>query len=68
MALNHPEVTFHLLFDRPFSNEFLTAPNMMGRLGPAARHPWLWYHHYEVRVERWLEQHQVISIGDQMLS
>ena len=60
MALNHPEVTFHLLFDRPFSNEFLMAPNMMGHsLGPSARHPWLWYYHYEVRVKRWLKQHQV---------
>ena len=60
MALNNPEVTFHLLFDRPFSNEFITAPNIQGHcLGPAARHPWLWYYHYEVRIKRWLEKHQM---------
>ena len=60
IALNNPEVTFHLLFDRPFSNDFIAAPNLIGHcLGPAARHPWLWYYHYEVRVKRWLKQYQV---------
>ena len=60
LAVNNPEVQFHLLFDRPFSEEFLPAPNMKGHcLRPQARHPWLWYWHYEVQITRWLQKNPV---------
>ena len=55
MALNHPEVTFHLLLDRPFTNEsycFKYDGSLLGacRLTRVACSNY----HYEVRVKRWL--------------
>ncbi len=44
---NHPEHEFHFIFDRPYANEFLFAPNVKAHvLPPQARHPILfriWY-------------------------
>lgn len=47
VAAAHPEHEFHFIFDRPFSKEFLFAPNVIPHiLPPQARHPLLykiWY-------------------------
>jgi glycosyltransferase involved in cell wall biosynthesis len=47
MVRNHPEHEFHFIFDRPYANEFLFAPNVKAHvLPPQARHPILfriWY-------------------------
>lgn len=44
IAIQHPEHDFYFIFDRPFDQEFIFAPNVKGiYLGPQARHPVLWY-------------------------
>ena len=51
----HPEVDFHFLFDRPYSNEFIFAPNVKPvRLFPPARHPFLYYCYFEQSLTRYL--------------
>jgi glycosyltransferase involved in cell wall biosynthesis len=48
IARDHPEHEFLYIFDRPFSKEFITSPNIKGiAAGPQARHPllyYLWFH------------------------
>jgi glycosyltransferase involved in cell wall biosynthesis len=44
----HPEHRFIFLFDRPYSREFIFAPNVEAMLvPPPARHPFLWYAWFE---------------------
>lgn len=51
MALQHPEDRFLLLFDRPFSPDFVYAPNVSPFVVfPPSRHPVLWYWWFEYSV------------------
>ncbi len=53
----HPEVDFYFLFDRPYSNEFIFAPNVKPvRLFPPARHPFLYYCYFEQTLGRYLNK------------
>ncbi len=55
LVLDHPDVRFSFLFDRPFSKRFLFAPNVIGLvLNPPARHPFLWFVWFEWSVAGWL--------------
>jgi glycosyltransferase involved in cell wall biosynthesis len=52
-----PEVDFHFLFDRPYSEEFVFEKNVTPIvLGPPARHPFLWYIWFEWSVKRYLNK------------
>lgn len=54
---DHPECTFYFLFDRRFSDEFVFSGNVEPvRLFPQARHPILYYLHYEFAVSRFLHK------------
>lgn len=47
----HPEHEFHLLFDRPFPQEFVFASNIVAhKVSPPARHPLLWKYWFDVAV------------------
>ncbi len=53
----HPDAEFHFLFDRPYSNEFIFAPNVKPvRLFPPARHPFLYYFYFEQALTRYLNK------------
>ena len=48
MVHQHPEHEFHLIFDRPFSSDFIFDKNVRGYvLNPPARHPFLWWIWFE---------------------
>jgi len=54
---NQPEYDFIFLFDRPYSEDFLFAPNVTPMvLSPPARHPFLWYPWFEWAVPRALKK------------
>lgn len=51
MVASHPEHEFHLIFDRPFSQDFVFGPNVVPHLlFPPARHPLLWWIWFEVSL------------------
>lgn len=53
----HPEIEFHFLFDRPFSEEFIFAKNIVPHvLFPPARHPFLWYAYFEWAIPKKLKE------------
>jgi glycosyltransferase involved in cell wall biosynthesis len=53
----HPEIEFHFLFDRPFSEEFIFSKNIVPHvLFPPARHPFLWYAYFEWAVPKKLKE------------
>ncbi len=53
----HPEHTFVFIFDRPFSEDFIFADNIMPVVAyPPARHPFLWYLWLEYSVTKKLKQ------------
>lgn len=53
----HPEHQFYYVFDRKYSNEFITSPNIIPIvMPPQARHPWLFYIWFEVMMPRKLKQ------------
>ncbi|HAJ99867.1 MAG TPA: glycosyltransferase family 1 protein [Bacteroidales bacterium] len=55
IAAQHPEVEFYFLFDRPYSQEFVFAPNITPVvLFPQARHPILYLLYFEIAITRWL--------------
>lgn len=55
----HPEVTFHFLFDRPFDSRYLFGPNVVPHvLLPPARHPFLFIAWFEGAVALWLARHK----------
>jgi len=57
LSRNHPEHQFYFLFDRPFSEEFIFAPNVHPLVtGPAARHPVLWKYWFDMRIPRVLKK------------
>jgi glycosyltransferase involved in cell wall biosynthesis len=57
MVIQHPEVDFIFLFDRPFSQEFIFAKNVKGvSISPPARHPFLWYAWFHIALPIWLKK------------
>jgi glycosyltransferase involved in cell wall biosynthesis len=60
LVIQHPEVTFYFLFDRPYDPSFVYGPNVKPVvLGPPTRHPLLWYLWFEWRVPRWIAKNEV---------
>jgi len=56
---NHPEHTFYFLFDRPYSEEFVFAKNVIPLVyGPPARHPFLYYIWFEWVVPKVLKKYK----------
>ena len=63
LVAQHPECTFHFLFDRPYDPRYLLGPNVIAHvLAPPARHVLLLVAWYEVAVARWLRQHQPAAL------
>lgn len=59
IVVQHPEVRFSFLFDRPFHEDFIFAPNVVPVvLYPPARHPVLWYIWFEWSVWWWLRRNK----------
>lgn len=55
-----PEVEFHFLFDREWSEKFLYSQNVIPhKLSPQARHPILWHWWFEKSVVKWLKANPV---------
>lgn len=55
----HPEVTFHFLFDRAYDARYLLGPNVVPHvLAPPARHPFLFVAWFEGAVSLWLARHR----------
>ncbi|MBO9658821.1 MAG: glycosyltransferase family 4 protein [Chitinophagaceae bacterium] len=67
LVANHPEHQFIFIFDRPYSNEFVQAPNITPVIaGPPARHPLLWKWWYDIRIPAVLKKYKadVFLSGD----
>lgn len=59
MVVNHPEVQFIFIFDRPWDPDFIYGPNVTPIIvGPQARHPILWRLWSQMSVRRVLNKHQ----------
>ncbi|MBO2008156.1 glycosyltransferase family 4 protein [Hymenobacter negativus] len=59
LVAQHPEVTFHFLFDRAYDARYLFGPNVVPHvLFPPARHPFLFIAWFEGAVARWLTRHK----------
>ncbi|GAB2779823.1 glycosyltransferase involved in cell wall biosynthesis [Hymenobacter luteus] len=59
LVQQHPEHTFHFLFDRAFDERYRLGPNVVPHvLAPPARHPLLWVAWFEGAVARWLRRHR----------
>lgn len=59
IVLAHPEHEFIFLFDRPYENEFIFAPNVTPVvIGPPARHPLLWKLWYDYKVPAVLRKYK----------
>ena len=59
IVLQHPEVEFHFLFDRPYDPSFIFADNVKPViLFPPARHPFLWFAWFAWSVKRYLAKHK----------
>lgn len=59
MVVNHPEVQFIFIFDRPWDPDFIYGPNVTPiMVGPQARHPILWRLWSQMSVRRVLKKHQ----------
>jgi len=59
LVRQHPEVTFHFLFDRAFDPRYLFGPNVVPHvLLPPARHPFLFVAWFEGAVALWLARHR----------
>lgn len=51
IVLQHPEHQFYFLFDRPYDESFVYAPNVTPVVCyPQARHPYLWYLFFEFGI------------------
>jgi glycosyltransferase involved in cell wall biosynthesis len=71
LVRNHPEHEFHFLFDRPYDETFIFAPNVHPHVVmPQARHPWLFRLWYNWMIPRKLKQigADVFVSPDMMLS
>ncbi|GAC1375067.1 MAG: glycosyltransferase family 1 protein [Hymenobacter sp.] len=59
LVAQHPEVTFHFLFDRAYDPRYLFGPNVVPHvLPPPARHPLLFVAWFEGAVAFWLARHR----------
>ncbi|UYZ60712.1 glycosyltransferase family 4 protein [Hymenobacter latericus] len=59
MVAQHPEHTFHFLFDRAFDPRYVFGPNVVPHvLYPPARHPFLFVAWFEGAVAMWLRRHK----------
>ena len=59
LVAQHPEVTFHFLFDRAYDPRYLLGPNVVAHvLGLPARHPVLYVAWFEGAVALWLALHR----------
>ena len=59
LVRQHPECTFHFLFDRAYDPRYLLAPNVVPHvLAPPARHVLLLVAWYEGAVALWLRRHR----------
>ncbi len=57
IVLLHPEDEFYFIFDRPYSDEFIFADNVIPIVvGPPARHPILFYLWFEFSIPRVLKK------------
>ena len=53
LSTNNPNIEFHFIFDRKFSNEFIFSKNVTPHiLAPQTRHPLLWYIWLEIKLPR----------------
>ena len=60
LVAQHPDVTFHFLFDRAYDSRYLFGPNVVPHvLFPPARHPFLFVAWFEGAVARWLARHRL---------
>jgi len=56
---NHPEHEFIFIFDNPFHEKFLFAPNIKAVVvGPQARHPLLWKLWYDIKLPAILKKYK----------
>lgn len=63
LVRQHPEVTFHFLFDRPYDPRYVLGPNVVPHvLPPPARHPLLMLAWYEGAVAWWLRRHRPAAL------
>ncbi|GAB3589538.1 glycosyltransferase family 4 protein [Hymenobacter daeguensis] len=59
LVAQHPDVTFHFLFDRAYDARYLFGPNVVPHvLFPPARHPFLFVAWFEGAVAAWLARHR----------
>ena len=59
LVAQHPELTFHFLFDRGFDPRYLFGANVVPHvLLPPARHPFLYVAWFEGAVALWLARHR----------
>jgi len=59
LVRQHPEHTFHFLFDRAYDARYLFGPNVVPHvLYPPARHPFLFVAWFEGAVAAWLARHR----------
>ena len=59
LVAQHPEVTFHVLFDRAYDASDLLGANVVPHvLLPSARHPFLYVAWFEGAVALWLARHR----------
>lgn len=57
ITVNHPEVRFTFIFDRPFKEEFIFSGNVRPVvLRPQSRHPFLWYLFFQVSTKQYLSR------------
>ena len=53
----YPNINFHLIFDRPFSKQFLFESNVVGHIiSPKTRHPIIWYYWFEIQMPKLLKK------------
>ncbi|MVN76998.1 glycosyltransferase [Hymenobacter sp. HMF4947] len=63
LVQQHPNCTFHLLFDRPYDARYLLGSNVVPHvLLPPARHPLLMLAWYEGAVALWLRLHRPAAL------
>jgi len=63
LVQQHPECTFHFLFDRAYDARYLFGPNVVPHaLLPPARHPFLMLAWYEGAVSLWLRRHRPAAL------
>ncbi|AMJ65833.1 glycosyltransferase family 4 protein [Hymenobacter sp. PAMC 26628] len=63
LVRQHPECTFHFLFDRPYDPRYVLGPNVVPHvLLPPARHPLLMLAWYEGAVAWWLRRHRPAAL------